>query len=389
VAGAAGRAPELKARGVAPTGTENFGGTIVTAGGLVFIGGTQDEKFRAFDKSTGKVLWEHQLPAGGYAIPCTYAANGRQYVVIAAGGGGKLGTKSGDAFVAFALPEEPRPVDKKPVKPAKIVFLAGKKSHGPGEHEYEKGLALLKRALETSPNLPPGSVRAELHANGWPSDPATLDDADAIVLFSDGSDHNESDHPLLFGDRLDRLDRAMKRGAGLVALHYTLFVPNNRGGPQFMEWLGGYFDYQSGPGANGWYSKIQTATTTSVPAVPEHPITRGLRPFPLREEFYYNLRFKPGDGRVTPLLTTPLPGEVAPQVVAWAVERADGGRGFAFTGGHFHSNWQSSDLRRMILNAIVWTAKRDVPESVGVRSLLPRSLPQGSASAVDSSPSGS
>jgi quinoprotein glucose dehydrogenase len=85
------------------TGTENFGGTIVTAGGLVFIAGTKDEKFRAFDKQSGKILWEAQLPAGGYATPATYAAGGDQYVVIAAGGAGKLGTKPGDAFVAFRL----------------------------------------------------------------------------------------------------------------------------------------------------------------------------------------------------------------------------------------------------------------------------------------------
>jgi quinoprotein glucose dehydrogenase len=99
-----GEHPELTKRGVPQTGTENFGGTIVTAGGLVFIGGTMDEKFHAFDKSTGKLLWEYQLPAGGYATPCTYEANGKQYVVIAAGGGGKLRTRSGDSFVAFALP---------------------------------------------------------------------------------------------------------------------------------------------------------------------------------------------------------------------------------------------------------------------------------------------
>ena len=100
-----GEYPELKARGVPQTGTENFGGTIVTAGGLVFIGGTMDEKFHAFDKSIGKLLWESKLPAGGYATPCTYRVNGRQYVVIAAGGAGKLRTKAGDAFVAFALPD--------------------------------------------------------------------------------------------------------------------------------------------------------------------------------------------------------------------------------------------------------------------------------------------
>lgn len=108
-----GEHPELTARGLPPTGTENFGGTIVTAGGLVFIGGTMDEKFRAFDKATGKLLWEYRLPAGGYATPCTYAVNGRQYVVIAAGGGGKLGTKSGDAFVAFALPGDTPPENRR------------------------------------------------------------------------------------------------------------------------------------------------------------------------------------------------------------------------------------------------------------------------------------
>lgn len=101
-----GEFAELTKRGIPQTGTESFGGSIVTAGGLVFIGGTKDEKFRAFDKATGKVLWEYQLPAGGYATPSTYAINGRQYVVIAAGGAGKIGTKAGDAFVAFALPEE-------------------------------------------------------------------------------------------------------------------------------------------------------------------------------------------------------------------------------------------------------------------------------------------
>ncbi len=100
-----GEYPELTARGIAPTGTENFGGTIVTAGGLVFIGGSRDEKFHAFDKTSGKLLWQFKLEAGGYATPCTYSVKDRQYVVIAAGGGGKLGTRSGDAFVAFALPE--------------------------------------------------------------------------------------------------------------------------------------------------------------------------------------------------------------------------------------------------------------------------------------------
>jgi quinoprotein glucose dehydrogenase len=99
-----GEYPALKAKKVPPTGTQSFGGTIVTAGGLVFIGGSMDEKFHAFNKRTGQLLWEYQLPAGGYATPSTYMVNDKQFVVIAAGGGGKLGTKSGDSFIAFALP---------------------------------------------------------------------------------------------------------------------------------------------------------------------------------------------------------------------------------------------------------------------------------------------
>jgi quinoprotein glucose dehydrogenase len=99
-----GEEPKMVARGRRNTGTENYGGPVVTAGGLIFIGATRDEKFRALDAGNGKVLWETTLPAGGYATPATYAIDGRQFVVIAAGGG-KMGTKSGDAYVAFALPQ--------------------------------------------------------------------------------------------------------------------------------------------------------------------------------------------------------------------------------------------------------------------------------------------
>jgi quinoprotein glucose dehydrogenase len=101
-----GEYPELTARGVPKTGTENYGGPLVTAGGLLFIGASKDEHFRAFDRRTGKELWSVPLPAGGYAAPATYEAGGRQYIVIACGGG-KMGTKSGDAYVAFALPAKP------------------------------------------------------------------------------------------------------------------------------------------------------------------------------------------------------------------------------------------------------------------------------------------
>jgi quinoprotein glucose dehydrogenase len=101
-----GELPELTKRGIPPTGTENYGGPVATAGGVIFIGATKDEKFRAFDKTDGRLLWETSLPAGGYATPAVYAVNGKQFVVIAAGGG-KMGTKSGDAYVAFTLPDRP------------------------------------------------------------------------------------------------------------------------------------------------------------------------------------------------------------------------------------------------------------------------------------------
>ncbi len=96
--------PELEAQGMAPTGTENFGGPLVTDTGVLFIGATRDERFRAFEAATGKILWEYQLPYGGYATPSTYEIDGKQYVVIAATGGGKLGTPVGDKLIAFALP---------------------------------------------------------------------------------------------------------------------------------------------------------------------------------------------------------------------------------------------------------------------------------------------
>jgi quinoprotein glucose dehydrogenase len=102
-----GEHPALSARGESATGTEQYGGPIVTAGGLVFIAATQDAMFRALDSRTGEVLWSANLPAPGFATPATYSVRGRQYVVIAAGGG-KLGAASSDTYVAFALPSRPR-----------------------------------------------------------------------------------------------------------------------------------------------------------------------------------------------------------------------------------------------------------------------------------------
>jgi len=100
-----GEYPELVEKGIRNTGTVNMGGAVATAGGLVFIAATQDEKIRAFDKYSGQVLWEYQLPAGGYATPGVYMIDGKQYVVIAAGGDAKPQTPVGDSIIAFRLPD--------------------------------------------------------------------------------------------------------------------------------------------------------------------------------------------------------------------------------------------------------------------------------------------
>ncbi len=103
-----GEYPDLAAQGLKNTGTENYGGPVVTAGGLLFIAATNfDKKFRAFDKSTGQLLWETVLPFAGNATPATYSVNGRQYVVIAAGGGKDPKSPSGGIYIAFALPDSP------------------------------------------------------------------------------------------------------------------------------------------------------------------------------------------------------------------------------------------------------------------------------------------
>jgi quinoprotein glucose dehydrogenase len=101
-----GEYPELKARGVPKTGTENFSGATVTAGGVVFAGGTRDNQIRAFDADTGAELWKHDLPLHSTAPPAVYEANGREFVVVPATGGGKLGGPMGDAWIAFALPQQ-------------------------------------------------------------------------------------------------------------------------------------------------------------------------------------------------------------------------------------------------------------------------------------------
>ena len=158
-----GEYPQLVAKGIRNTGTLNFGGAVATAGGVIFIAATADEKIRAFEKSSGRLLWEHQLPAGGYATPSIYMIDGRQYVVIAAGGSGKNATKSGDSIIAFALPQaddssRPAATGPKPGADGWIDLFDGTTLNGwvhmNGGHRFtvEDG-AIVGRTVEASASL--------------------------------------------------------------------------------------------------------------------------------------------------------------------------------------------------------------------------------------------
>ncbi len=249
----------------------------------------------------------------------------------------------------------------------KIVLLAGAKSHSLGTHEYEKDLTLLKQCLEKSSLA--NRLCLELHANGWPEQAGTLDTADAIVLFSDGSDGNEKKHPFLIGNRMEIIGRQMQRGCGLVLEHYATFFPS-RFQDSVFDWCGGYFDYESGPPPKHWYSRIKVDTTTPELTAPNHPILSGVIPFQIKEEYYYRIRFKDHDPRLTPLLRTAIQDEPESYTVAWALERADGGRSFMTTMGHFHPNLAITGFRRMLLNAIVWVVGLEIPAG-GLQAIVP------------------
>jgi type 1 glutamine amidotransferase len=252
-------------------------------------------------------------------------------------------------------------------QPKKIVLIAGPiTGHGKGVHEYEKDIILIKHLLDNSSNLK--GLKTEVHFQGWPKDPTTLDDADLIVFNSDGSNNDEIAHPLYVERRIEILEKQMKRGCGLVQLHWATFNPS-RFHERITEWVGGYFDYEKGTGPKKWFSAIKTYEGPAKLGQPDHPILRGVKPFSLKEEFYYNIRFRANDERVKPIVLTRPPGESRDHTVGWAISRKDGGRGFGFTGGHFFENWKKPDYRKFMLNALVWAAGAEVPAG-GVESIM-------------------
>jgi type 1 glutamine amidotransferase len=255
---------------------------------------------------------------------------------------------------------------------AKIVLIAGRPSHGPGAHEFNAGTKLLVKCLKDVPGVEPVFV-----AGGWPEDERVFDGAKTVVFFMDGG----GGHPMIQKDRLERVMKPlMDKGVGLVCLHYAVEVPKGKPGDFFLDWLGGF--YESGFSTNPhWVAEIKS--------LPDHPVTRGVKPFAVNDEWYYNIRFRPEMKGVTPIVVAkpddetrkgrtasprgPYPHIVAAsgrdEVLAWAVERPDGGRGFGFTGAHFHKNWANPDFRTLVLNAVLWSAHVDVP-SVGVKCEL-------------------
>lgn len=251
-----------------------------------------------------------------------------------------------------------------------IVFIAGRPSHGPMEHEHRAGCLLLQKCLTGFQG-----VTTQVFTNGWPADDHALDSASAIVIYSDGG----GGHPALQGDHLRRIDGLMKKGVGFGCLHYAVEPTREKGEKEFIDWMGGCFSvhYSVNPHWNANFSQL-----------PKHPITRGVDPFATLDEWYFNMRFRPGMDHVTPILTAVPPAKTMdrtdgthsgnpdvrkkvaagePTHVAWAAERDGGGRGFGFTGGHFHKGWANDNQRKLVLNAILWIAHVEVPTS-GVES---------------------
>lgn len=274
------------------------------------------------------------------------------------------------ASAAAPAKSEGTPATKK-----NIVMIAGKPSHGPAQHEHNAGILLFKKCLEQSVG---DLVNITHHLNSeWPSQDE-LASADTIVIYADG----QMKHPALEGDHLQQLGKVMKNGCGLVCVHYAVEPTLELGNKEFIDWLGGCFE-------TNW--SINPHWEANFESLPDHPISTGVKPFGSNDEWYYHMRFRKDMKGVTPILTDLPPEESAsrpdghhsgnpdvraavlerkePQHVSWAVERDDGGRGFGFTGGHFHQGWANDDQRKLVLNAILWTAKADLPAN-GVESTI-------------------
>jgi len=253
--------------------------------------------------------------------------------------------------------------------PKKLVLVAGTPSHGPGAHEFNAGVQLLAKCLKGFPDL-----EVDVNLNGWPRNQSAFDGAAGILLYMDGGDG----HPAIKNDHLAFLDRLMKKGVGLMCAHFGVEVPKDKGGREFQDWIGGYYEHL-------W--SCNPIWKPEFKEFPKHPIASGLKSFSVEDEWYFNMRFRPEKKGVDGILTAVPPDSVRdgryvypagpykhiqeakgrPEHMMWAVEREDGGRGVGFTGGHFHTNWKNDNFRKTVLNALVWICKLEVPAN-GVES---------------------
>jgi len=243
----------------------------------------------------------------------------------------------------------------------KIVFVWSK-----GHHPNGESAKLLAGCLKTAVNAP--EIETEVREN-WPADPSTLNDAAAVVIYSEGTSTSKNNpHPVLTPERMKLLARLKARGLGVVMVHFSLIGRRAVEGPKISELVGAYYDYEG----YGSKHRVSRKPLECSPVSPKHPISRGWKKFTLPEnEMYHNLKFAEG-AAVVPILTAPLMkgGKGAANTTAWAIEPKSGGRSFGFGGGHAMSIWKSEDCRRMMLNGILWAAKIQVPFD-GVQSKLP------------------
>lgn len=242
------------------------------------------------------------------------------------------------------------------------MLIGGVKSEGPARHDYPNGIRVLKAILESSPDAK-GKLTVAAYPDGWPKDPSALDGAATIVWYFDGLDK----HPLLDAAHRAQFEAAMKRGVGLVVLHQASTVPPGND-LDLPRWLGGA-RYGMFDRTTEW-AQLESAS-------PTHPIGLGVGAFAYRDEFYPTFRFRSGTVPVLKAVLHPqyrdgqyLVADM-PQTsdAAWAFEREGGGRAFGFSGAHYLETLDEPHVRKMLLNAIFWTAGLEVPEA-GVRSGL-------------------
>lgn len=254
-------------------------------------------------------------------------------------------------FDQSGVPLEVEPKDPKAIK---VVVVAGRQSHGPGDHEFFAGSAILCNMLKQTEGVVPVMAR-----DGWPKNEKIFEGAKAVVFYMDGG----GGHPVIQKGHKEAVQKLMDQGVGFVNIHYAVEYPKQHS-DAVLAWLGGY--YETGFSTNPhWVADFKTLA--------DHPIARGVKPFNIKDEWYFNIRFAPESKNVTPILKATPPDGVRgtpaakenkgrEEIVAWAFDRDNGGRSFGFTGGHNHKNWADENFRKLVTNAILWTAKVEIPK---------------------------